>query len=87
MTIPELPNEDDTRLRLQLITLAESAGIEPCECSVVTYAGEVPIDKCTLRIPGGAATGTFEQLVGVLLASTSLAEFKRLCRMARILDN
>lgn len=80
------PSEDDLRLRAHILLLAGKLGIEASDCIIDTYLGELPIDKFTLRIPGGSATGSYLQMVAVLSHAKTREQFIADCSAAEILD-
>ncbi|QDU25601.1 hypothetical protein ETAA8_06710 [Anatilimnocola aggregata] len=80
------PNEDDLRLRAHILLLIEKLGFCGSECSIDTYLGVVPIDRFTLRFPGGSATGSYQQLVEVLSSARTTEQFVANCWATEILD-
>lgn len=80
------PNEDDLRLRAHVLLLAAKLGIWASDCAIDTYLGELPIDKFTLRFPGGSATGSYRQMVAVLSRAKTREQFIADCWAAEILD-
>jgi hypothetical protein len=79
------PSEVDARIRIHMLLLATKF-FPATYCTIDTNLGEFPIDKFTLRFPGGSATGSYRQISGALFGAQSQAEFVADCRMAGILD-
>jgi hypothetical protein len=80
------PNDDDLRLRAHILLLASKLGIWATDCRIDTYLGELPIDKFTLRFPGGSATGSYRQMVAVLSGAKTREQFIADCWADEILD-